>query len=185
MKSPMRPAILSAMLAAIGLFAGAATLRAESLDEAVTNVKVRGILLEHFGTDALGIKIQVNGGNVVLAGRVEKGNTQELAKQAALSVKGVTSVDNRIELGKGPASKANESTARAKVKLDDALLEAKVKGRLFDQVGGNALKIGVDAERGSVTLRGAVPTKEILKTALDTVKKTSGVRRVRNMLTVG
>jgi osmotically-inducible protein OsmY len=160
-------------------------LGAESLDEAVTHVKVRAVLLEHFGTDALGIAIQVNGGSVVLSGTVEKSNTQELAKQAALSVKGVASVENRIQVGSGPATKAKTSANRAKAKLKDALLEAKVKGRLFDQVGGNALKIEVEASGGLVTLKGAVPSKNIRETAVETAKKTGGVRRVVSLITVG
>ena len=181
----MRVGILASVVLSLGLLPGPTALKAENLDEAVTNVKVRSVLLEHFGTDALGIKIEVSGGNVVLSGTVDKPNTQELAKQAAQDVKGVKSVENHIALGHAPAGKAKASVDRAKRSFDNAVLVAKVKGRLFDQVGGNALKIGVDAERGSVTLRGAVPTKEILQTALDTAKKTSGVRRVRNMLTVG
>jgi hyperosmotically inducible periplasmic protein len=161
-----------------------AALPAESFDEAVTHVKVKAVLLEHFGTDALGIEIQISGGNVVLSGSVEKPLTQELAKQAALSVKGVASVENQIQLGSGPATKAKNSAGRAKTKLKDALLEAKVKGRLFDQVGGNAMKIEVEASGGLVTLKGAVPSKSIRETAVDTAKKTSGVRRVVSLLTL-
>jgi osmotically-inducible protein OsmY len=160
-------------------------LCAESFDEAVTHVKVKSVLLEHFGTDALGIEVQVNGSAVSLSGSVEKSNTQELAKQAALSVKGVATVDNRIQLGGGPAVKAKTSTSRAKTKLKNALLEARVKGRLFDEVGGNAMKIEVEASGGLVTLKGAVPSKSILTTAVDTAKKTKGVSRVVSLLTAG
>ncbi len=161
------------------------SLRAESLDEAAIHVKVRAVLLEHFGTDALSIGIQVSGGNVVLSGSVEKGNTQELAPQAAKSVKGVEKVDNQIQVGATSVSKAKTSADRTKTKLKNALLEAKVKARLFDQVGGNAMKIEVEASGGVVSLKGTVPTAEIRKTALDTAKKTGGVSRVHNFLTVG
>ena len=181
----MRFRLLASALLGLGIAAAPAALSAESFDEAVTHVKVKAVLLEHYGTDALGIEIHVNGGNVVLSGTVEKSNTQELAKQAALSVKGVASVENRIQLGSGPATKAKTSASRAKAKLNDALLEAKVKGRLFDQVGGNAMKIEVEASGGLVTLKGAVPSKSIRETAVDTAKKTGGVARVHNLLTVG
>ncbi len=181
----MRFRLLAAIVIGFGIALAPAVRAAETLDEAATNVKVRAVLLEHFGTDALGIHIQVSGGNVVLSGNVEKPNTRELAKQAAQDVKGVTSVENRIELGNAPAAKANAGAGRAKMKLEDALLEAKVKGRLFDQVGGNAMKIEVTAIRGLVTLKGTVPTKNIRETAVDTARKTSGVVRLRDFLSVG
>ena len=181
----MKFRILAATLSAFAMAAVPAVIQAESFDEAVTHVKVKSVLLEHFGTDALGIEVQVNGSAVALSGSVEKRNTQELAKQAALSVKGVATVDNRIQLGGGPAAKAKTSTSRAKTKLNDALLEAKVKARLFDQVGENAMKIEVEASGGLVTLKGVVPTRSIRETAVDTVKKTKGVRRVVNLTTAG
>ncbi len=174
--------ILTLVAAAIAI---SRPLAAESLDEAATHVKVRAVLLEHFGTDALGVAIQVNGGNIVLSGSVEKANTQELAPQAASSVKGVEKVENRIEVGSGPATKAKTSADRTKTKFKNALLEAKVKARLFDQVGGNAMKIEVEASGSVVSLKGAVPSAEIRKTAVDTARKTGGVARVHNLLTVG
>jgi osmotically-inducible protein OsmY len=176
---------LLAFLLTFGILSIPAALSAESLDEAVIHVKVRAALLEHFGTDALGIEIQVNGGNVVLSGSVDKRTTQEQARQAALAVKGVANVDNRIAVGAGPATKAKDAAARAKKSFRDALLEARVKGRLFDQVGENALKINVEASDGAVTLKGAVPSVPIRATAVDTAKKTKGVTRLQSDLTVG
>ena len=117
------PAILAFAFLPLSLPAAAA---AETLDEAVTHVKVRGVLLEHFGTDALGITIDVRGADVTLSGSVEHANTQELAPQAARDVKGVAKVDNRIQVSAGPATKAKVSTGHAKTSLQNALLEAKV-----------------------------------------------------------
>ena len=177
--------LLAGAVFALALTAPPGRLFAETLDEAATHVKVRAVLLEHFGTDALGIEIQVSGGNVVLSGSVEKANTKELAPQAASSVKGVQKVENRIQVGTTPVTKARTSAGRTKAKLKNALLEAKVKARLFDQVGGNALKIDVEASGGVVSLKGAVPSAEIRKTAVDTARKTAGVARVHSLLTVG
>src|SRR5450759_2145784 len=91
----MKFRLFASALLSSGMVVIPAALPAESFDEAVTHVKVKAVLLEHFGTDALGIEIQISGGNVVLSGSVEKPLTQELAKQAALSVKGVASVENQ------------------------------------------------------------------------------------------
>jgi len=151
---------------------------AATLDDAVTNLKVRTALLEKFGTDALGIKIDVNGANVVLSGAVDEKATQAGAKAVAAGLKGVGSVDDRIALGNGPATRTRTATRKAKRNLDDSLLEARVKGRLFEQVGENAFKIEVHASGGIVTLRGSLPTAAIHATALDTAKGTKGVARV-------
>ena len=177
--------LLAGAAFALALTALPGRLAAESLDEAATHVRVRAVLLEHFGTDALGIEIGVSGAEVSLSGTVEKANTQELAPQAAKSVKGVEKVDNRIQVGATSVSKAKVSADRTATKLKNSLLEAKVKARLFDQVGGNALKISVEASGGVVRLTGTVPTPEIRTTAVDTARKTGGVKRVHDALSVG
>ena len=169
------PAVL--LLAGLAL-AFAAKAGAATVDDAVTNLKVRTALLEKFGTDALGIKIEANGTAVVLSGAVDKPGTKAGAKPAAAAVKGVGTVEDRITLGHGPATRTREAAAAAKRNLDNALLEARVKGRLFEQVGENALKIGVHASGGLVTLRGTVPTRPIHTTALETARATKGVVRV-------
>jgi osmotically-inducible protein OsmY len=151
---------------------------AATLDDAVLNVKVRTALLEKLGTDALGIAIDVNGPSVVLSGSVDKSETKTGARPAAAAVKGVGSVQDRITLGHGPATRTHEATAEAQRNFENALLEARVKGRLFEQVGENAFKIGVRARSGVVTLEGAVPTAAVHSTALETAKGTKGVVRV-------
>ena len=170
-------------LAAFGILAGVSG--AASLDDAVTSLKIHTTLLEKFGTDALGIKSEVSGGSVVLSGAVDKEATREGARGAALAVKGVTRVDNRITVGNGPATKTQEATRRAKRNWDNAVLEAKVKARLFEQVGENALKITVKAASGVVTLEGSASTPHIHATALETVKGTKGVSRVVDRLAAG
>jgi osmotically-inducible protein OsmY len=116
---------------------------------------------------------------------VDKTETRDGARSAALGVKGVTNVENRITVGNGPATRTQEATRRAKRNWDNAVLEAKVKARLFEQVGENALKITVKASAGVVTLEGTAPTRHIHATALDTVKATKGVRRVVDRLVAG
>ena len=175
-----RSLVIAIALATFGILAG--TSGAASLDDAVTNVKIHTSLLEKFGTDALGIKIDVAGGNVVLSGEVDKKETRDGSRSAALAVTGVTNVDNRITVGNGPATKTRKATRAAKRNWDNAVLEATVKARLFGQVGENALKISVKAAAGVVTLEGAVPTSHIHATALETVRGTKGVSRVVDRL---
>jgi osmotically-inducible protein OsmY len=172
-------AVVPALLALLG------SLSAASLDDAVMNLKVRTALLEKFGTDALGIRIEVAGPSVVLSGSVDHGATRDGARPAALAVKGVSAVDNRISVGNGPATRTREASLRAKAGWENSLLETRVKARLFEQVGENAFRIGVKAAAGVVTLDGTVPTENIRATALDAARHTEGVSRVVEQLAVG
>lgn len=179
----MRKKGLVTAVAAIFTLAG--LVRAATLDEAATNLKVRTVLLEKFGADALGIHIDVAGGAVTLTGAVDKPETKAGAKEAAASVKGVSSVDERLTVGNGPGTKTNDAARKAKRNFENALLETRVKGRLFEQVGENAFKISVTARGGVVTIKGALPTAHIRATARDTAKTTKGVARLVDELTVG
>lgn len=179
----MQHRTLAFLFAVVGL--AAAPSVGATLDETVTNLKVRTTLLERFGTDALGIKIDVNGTSVVLSGAVDKKETRDGARPAALAVKGVSRVENRISVGNGPATKTKEAANRARANWENSVLEARIKGRLFEQVGENALKITVHAVGGVVTLSGSVPTASIRATAVDTATKTKGVARLVDELKVG
>jgi len=170
-----RLVLLLVLGSALGI---AATGAPATVNDAVLNGKVRTALLEKFGTDALGISIDANGSSVVLSGSVDKPETKAGARPAAAAVKGVGSVQDRITLGHGPATRTREATAEAERNFENALLEARVKGRLLEQVGENAFKIGVHAKSGIVTLDGAVPTAAIHATALQTARGTKGVVRV-------
>ena len=174
-----RLAVMLALLAVPG------TLAAATLDDAVTSLKVRTVLLERFGADALGIQIEVSAGNVVLSGSVDRSRTRDGAEAAAREVKGVAGVQARIALGNGPATKTRSASRRAKRSWENSMLETRVKARLFEQVGGNALKIRVQAEGSTVTLEGTVPTGSVRATALDTARATKGVSRVVERLAVG
>jgi len=151
---------------------------AATVDDAILHLKVQTTLLEKCGTDALGIRIDVAGPAVVLSGAVDRPETKAGAKAAAAGVAGVGSVDDRITVGNGPATRTREASAKAKANLDDSLLEAHVMARLLGQVGENAFRIGVHARGGVVTLRGEAPTAAIHATAVATAKATKGVVRV-------
>ena len=177
--------LMTALPAILALAGPAGRSGAATLDEAATNLKVRTVLLEKFGTDALGIHIDVAGSAVTLTGAVDKAGTKAGAKAAAASVKGVSAVDERLTVGNGPGTKTNDAARKAKRNFENALLETRVKGRLFEQVGENAFKISVTADGGVVTIQGALPTNHIRATARDTARTTRGVVRLVDRLTVG
>jgi len=178
-KNVFGAASLAAILAAPGAFSAPP---ADSLDGAVssaitaTNIKTK--LIEKLGNDALHISVSVLGDKATLSGSVEKKATQELAKEVALSVKGIKDVDNQLS-----ERTPEKVTTAAKDEVKDALLESKVKNILLTEVGSNALKIEVEATDGVVSLRGTLANPDLVKSAIQKTRAIKGVKKVVNLLT--
>jgi hyperosmotically inducible protein len=68
--------------------------------------------------------------------------------------------------------------------VDDSIVTAKVKGELATDKQTSAIKIAVDTVGGVVTLSGTVPTDTEKKKAEELAKKTDGVKRVVNKISV-
>lgn len=149
------------------------------VSEALLGLEVRAKLVQKLGADALRISVAVKGEKAVLTGEVPKKATQELAKEVALSVKGIKSVDDEV---KEIAPAGTMANAEAEVK--DASLEIKVKTLLINEIGSNALAITVESTDGVVSLRGKLKSDSISKAASEKVGKIKGVKKVVNLLSV-
>jgi hyperosmotically inducible periplasmic protein len=152
--------------------------------DALTHVRLRADLLEKLGWDALAIDVDVHGSSVVLSGRVHKRSTEELSEEVALSVPGVKKVDDDVEVikddnGTRPVARGVEHAER---EVGDALLEARVKGRLLEEIGREAFRVEVEATDGVVSLRGTVPSREQREIALRTARRTTGVVKVIDLI---
>lgn len=156
-----------------------------------TNLQVRMALLDKIGWDALDFGIEVEGDEIVLTGEAENRSNQELAKEVALSVDRVESVDNRITLKEAESSdtpvasavadaegEVRDAVADAEGEVRDAILETRVKSRLVAEMGANAFDIEVEASDGVVSLRGEVDSDSERQIALGTASETDGVERV-------
>lgn len=149
------------------------------VSQALAGVAVKAKLIEKLGSDGLRIDVQMNGTTAVLTGQVEKKESQELAKEVALSVAEVKNVDNRLT--QNPA-KETSASKDLELEIRDGALETKVKSILLTEVGANAMKIEVEATNGVVSLRGTVPSAEVARVAVDKSKAISGVKKVVNLL---
>lgn len=180
-----RPAIGVALAAVVALAAasvGAAENEESSWSTTLTELRVKSALLEKLGADALAISVSIAGTRVVLDGTVEKRATQELAEEVALTVEGISAVDNRLALEAESGGIAERTSRDAGREIDDAMLESKVKLSLFNEIGKHAARIEVEAVDGVVSLRGVLPDREREKLALRTAKSVSGVRKVVDLL---
>jgi hyperosmotically inducible protein len=174
----------AAALAADRETASASTTRESAFHDMVTHVKVRTKLLAKLGWDALHIDVDVHGSNVVLSGTVEKRSTQELGKEVALAVPGVDDVSDDVHVEQtSPAETAvGRAADRADLEVRDALLEMRVKGRLLEEIGKEAMHVEVEASNGVVSLRGTVPTDDQHDIAIRTARRTKGVTKVIDLI---
>jgi len=77
------------------------------------------------------------------------------------------------------------STQSPGEQIDDATITARVKAKLAADPEVNPFNIDVDTDGGVVTLRGTVEDPEARTEAVKLARGTSGVRSVRNEITVG
>lgn len=158
-----------------------------SVGEALLMTRVRVALLERLKEDGLRVTIEAHGGNIELSGQVERSANVQLAERVAASVDGVRTVHSSVTLAaNGQALEPPVAHVLGKVErgFADVLLEARVKVRLLSELGKVAFEVEVDAASGVVTLKGTVPDADRRKLATGIVRSTSGVKEVRDQLTV-
>ncbi|MDR8013462.1 BON domain-containing protein [Ectopseudomonas guguanensis] len=127
------------------------------------------------------LEIGVEDGVATLGGKVENEVQKELAEQVALSIEGIDSVDNRIEVG-GDAVEGNPPAMVQR--LEDASLAATVKSKLLWNSTTRGLDIQVRSETGNVTLSGNAQTPAAKELAGQLAANTDGVREVFNHLSI-
>jgi osmotically-inducible protein OsmY len=181
---------LGLLLAGVLIVAAAAPSFAEEDKESkawLLKTKVEAALLEKGGAGALPIQVAVDRKTVILTGEVESIVTQELAKEVALSVRGVSQVENRLRvIGEKSMTEMSteEAAERKRQELKDASLETEIKIDLYKEIGTKARHVEVEAVEGVVSLRGPVPDEQRKTVALATAKKVKGVKNVVDLLTV-
>lgn len=132
------------------------------------------------------IQTDVDDGAVLLTGTVRSEIDKDLAGEIARSLRGVTSVHNRLVVRESilTAARSDDDTEFGR-RVDDATTTARVKTRLIVNKHLAGLKIDVDTTDSMVTLNGDVGTDEEKQLAELIAKNTPDVRAVTNELRVG
>lgn len=158
----------------------------ETVEDAALVADIHLALLEKLGFDALGIDVEARGGRTSLTGQVEKRATQELAEEVARSVPGVGNVDSRLSLKGGSESSTpvGQAVSSTELEVQDATLEMRVGKNLLGELGRHALGLEVESTDGVVSLRGGLPDRQRKELALRTVRETSGVKKVIDLVDV-
>jgi osmotically-inducible protein OsmY len=119
------------------------------------------------------VKIQSRDGVVTLTGTVSEEPSRLLAGEAVSSLRGVKSVDNKLEIkGERPAENS------------DGWIAARVKTVLFFHRSVSGIKTDVSVKDGVVTLRGEANSRAQRELTTEYAKDAEGVKDVRNEMTV-
>ena len=130
------------------------------------------------------LQVSVHDGKATLTGNVPEGANKDLAKQIALGVKGIESVDNKIEVVADYKAPARSSDRAFGEVVDDATITSTVKSKLLWSRYADGLTANVDTNRGKVMLTGTADSKETKDAAGSLARHTSGVSSVNNELMV-
>lgn len=129
------------------------------------------------------LSVDVEKGRAVLGGKVASEEQRELAAQVAMSIEGITAVDNQITVD--PALASGEAPRNDAVqRWDDAALAARVKAKLLLDKPAEGLDIKVSSKGDAVTLEGTAPSEEASQRASHLAAQTEGVASVDNRLKV-
>jgi osmotically-inducible protein OsmY len=119
------------------------------------------------------IRIESRNGVVTLTGTVAEEPHRVLAEETVASLRGVKSVDNKLEI-KGERAAENS----------DAWIVARVKAMLLFHRSVSGVKTEVAVTQGVVTLRGEALNQAQKELTTEYAKDVDGVKDVRNEMTV-
>jgi osmotically-inducible protein OsmY len=129
------------------------------------------------------LQVSVHEGKATLTGNVAEDVNKDLAKQIALGVKGIKTVDNKIEVVSNyKASKAGDRTFGEVV--DDASITSAVRSKMLGSKYADGLSANVDTNRGRVKLTGTASSTDARDAAGTLAMNTRGVHAVSNQITV-
>lgn len=152
---------------------------ADRVDDASVSAAVRSKLAWSQQLNDRDTTVSTQRGRVTLGGTVASAADRDLAQRLAASTRGVTSVDNRLQIGKAatkPPMEGSDGTVPQAVA--DSWITTKVKSTFMfsDNVDGN--DITVSTESGNVTLSGKVHSGAERALAIELAKNVRGVTEV-------
>jgi len=172
--------MVTVLIAALSAAACAATrtqqAAGEVIDDSVITTKIKASLVDDPTTKARQIDVKTYRGVVQLSGFVDTTAAKSRAAELALQTKGVTRVDNNLEVRSTDTSVGTT--------IDDAVLSTKVKAALIANPVTKARQIDVETLRGVVQLSGFVDSAKEKDEAAEVAKSVTGVKDVHNELEV-
>jgi osmotically-inducible protein OsmY len=142
-------------------------------------MKVKATLLVHRSVNGLTTEVSsVKDGIVTLRGQATSRAQKELATEYAKAVEGVRDVKNEMTIVGGKTS------GTVGQEVDDASITAQVKMVLLYHRSTSAINTSVTTSKGMVTLSGKATNATEKDLATKLVNDVTGVRGVKNLLTI-
>src|ERR1041384_7876923 len=177
--------IAAAVVAALG---GATALATASPSQEVVEARQESQIWTTYALSpylrANDLSVAVHEGKATLSGKVGEDVDKDLAKQIALGVDGIKTVDNKIEVVPNYTAKMKGADRAYGERVEDASITAAVKSKLLASRHADGLMADVDTMRGRVKLTGFAGTAESKEAAGVLAMNTHGVHAVNNQLVV-
>ena len=162
---------ISLMVAAVALVAFSLPVHASKMDDQIVSSAKKSYVFKNYLKDD-DIKIESKDGAVTLTGTVSQESHKTLARETVAGLRGVKSVDNKLEV-KGESPAVNS----------DAWIMTKVKTTLLLHRSVSA-GTTVDVKNGIVTLRGDANSQAEKDLTTEYAKDVDGVKDVKNEMVV-
>ena len=163
---------VSLLVAALVLLALSVPVLASKMDDQIVSSAKKSYVFKNYLKND-DIKIQSKDGAVTLTGTVSEESHKTLARETVAGLRGVKSVDNKLEV-KGESPAVNS----------DAWLITKVKTTLLFHRSVSASATEVNAKDGIVTLRGNAESQAQKDLTTEYAKDVDGVKDVKNEMVV-
>ena len=130
------------------------------------------------------LSVSVHEGKATLTGKVGEDVDKDLAKQIALGVDGIKTVDNKIEVVPNYTAQMKSADRAYGERVEDASITAAVKSKLLASRYADGLMADVETMRGRVKLTGFAGSADSKEAAGNLAMNTHGVHAVSNQLVV-
>jgi hyperosmotically inducible protein len=182
-----RKSILASAIA-LAILGTSAAASAETMSQDVVNARQETQIWTTYALSpylrANDLKVSVDSGKATLTGNVEEGVNKDLAKQIALGVDGIKSVDNQIVVQSDYVAPKRSAARTYGESMDDAGISAAVKSKLVWSKYTDGMTTEVETKSGKVTLRGTADSAASKEHAKSLAMDTRGVVSVDDQLMV-
>ncbi|WP_407575655.1 molecular chaperone OsmY [Raoultella terrigena] len=147
------------------------------MDDSTITARVKAALIDDKSIRSTDISVKTENKAVTLSGSVESTEQKEQAVKIAKEVKGVSTVNDKLSV-------ANEQTASLKGYAGDTAITSEIKAKLLADDIVPSRKVTVETSAGTVRLSGTVASREQAERAVEIAKAVTGVKTVKNDLSV-
>ncbi|PJX32848.1 Osmotically-inducible protein Y [Klebsiella variicola] len=150
------------------------------MDDSTITARVKAALIDHKDINSGDISVKTENKVVTLSGNVNSAEQKSQALSVAKGVEGVSRVDDKLKVHHTSSSE----TATLKGYAGDTAITSEVKAKLLADDIVPSRNVKVETNAGAVHLTGTVTSAAQAERAAEIAKAVSGVKSVRNDLSV-